>query len=183
MKRALYHADLKGDSPMKQMWTTSFLLCFMALASTAVAKEKAWSAVDMTNVKRVFIGWAAIDANYHKLGYGTLQDWNPVVRDANAHFIEMLKSSNLGAGRELVGATSPEDTAVNGYDLYIKPVDASFDYGYRLHIGFDLVNTKTGAILLHMDTKRYGAHLCGLTGCMDKEFDEAVKDINSRLGL
>ena len=169
---------------MKRIWTVVFILfCVASFSAAAKEKDSGAAIVDMSKMHRIFIGWSVVDANYHKLGYGTQQDWDVVVRSANAHFFEMCKSSALGTGREVVGAKSPDDTNVKDYDLYIKPVDVSFDYGYRLHIGFDLVDAKTGANLLHMDAKRYGAHFCALTGCMNKEFDDAAEDINARLGL
>ena len=166
---------------MKRMWMV-VMLCLLALPFSTAAKERSSGSLDMSKVHRIFIGWAAIDANYSKLGYATRKEWQSVVEDANAHFQDEFRASGLSKGREVIGARNAEDQDSKGYDLYIKPTEVSFDYGYRLHFAADIVDAITGTTLVHLDTKTYGAHFCAMTGCLNKELDKAIEDIEDRIG-
>lgn len=166
---------------MKRISVITFLLLSM-FPACLMAKEKASTGVDLTNVHRIFLGWVAVDANYHKLGYSTREEWDAVVRRANSSYQDFFRSSSLGTGREVVAAKGPQDTKPEGYDLYINPANVNFDYKYRLHFAADFIDGKTGAALGRMDPETYGAHFCAMEGCMHKELEKAIEDLTKHLG-
>jgi hypothetical protein len=146
------------------------LLCIASSTSGEAHSTK--SSADMSNMNKIFVGWVDLDPDeYRVLDYDTKAEWATVIDNINAYFQEDLKSNYL-AGRTLTMAKNKDDVNAAGTDLYIKFTNASEDKGYRLHIAVHFIDPKTNAELAVIPEDRYGAHLCGLVGCMEKEVDK-----------
>ena len=158
----------------------ALLLC-MALPSSTEARGTKQPSVDMSNKNKIFVGWIDLDPEeYRLLDYDTKAQWATVVDNVNSYFQDELKSEYL-AGRTLTMAKNKEDVNAGDNDLYIKFTNVSEDKGYRLHIAVHFIDPKTGTELAVIPEDRYGAHLCGLEGCIEKELGKIGELINKQV--
>jgi len=156
------------------------LLCVAALPTSVEARGPK-SSVDMSNMNKIFVGWVGLDPEeFHMLDYDTKEDWVKVIDKVNATFRSDLKTSYL-AGRTLTMANDKDDVNSAGNDLYIKFTNVSEDKGYRLHVAIHFIDPKTNTELAVIPEDRYGAHLCGLEGCIEKELDKVGELIHKQV--
>jgi hypothetical protein len=157
---------------MKRFAITTLLLLLCIAYPTSMEAGTKKPTVDMSNMKTIFVGWIDLDPDtYRVLDYDTKAEWAEVIDNFNAYFQSELKTNYL-AGRTLTMAKNKDDVNAAGNDLYIKFTDVSEDSGYRLHIAVHFIDPKTNTELAVIPADRYGAHLCGLVGCMEKEVDK-----------
>jgi len=155
------------------------LLCIASPASVEAHATK--SSVDMSNMNKIFVGWVDLDPDtYRVLDYDTKAEWATVIDNINAYFQDDLKSNYL-AGRTLTMAKNKDDVNAAGNDLYIKFTNASEDKGYRLHIAVHFIDPKTNTELAVIPEVRYGAHLCALVGCMEKELGKVGELVSKQV--
>jgi len=157
---------------MKRFVVAAILLLLCIASPTSMKAGDKKPAVDMSNMKTIFVGWVNLDPDtYRVLDYDTKAEWAEVINEFNAYFQDQLKTNYL-AGRTLTMAKNKDDENAAGNDLYIKFTDASEDKGYRLHIAVHFIDPKTNTELAVIPAERYGAHVCGLVKCMEKEVDK-----------
>jgi hypothetical protein len=156
------------------------LLLFFTLPSSIEARATK-SGIDMSNKNKIFVGWVDLSPDeYRLLDYDSKADWATVIDNVNTNFQSDLKSEFL-VGRTLTMAKNREDTNPGDSDLYIKFTDASEDKGYRLHIAVHFIDPKTNTELAVIPADRYGAHVCTLEGCIEKELDKIGGLISKQL--
>ena len=167
---------------MKRFAATAILLLLCIACPTSMeAGGKKPTAVDMSNMKTIFVGWVDVDpAEYGLLGYSSKEDWLKDVERVNSYFQGDLRSGVL-AGRTLNMAKNREDVNAAGNDLYIKFTDATEDKSYKLHVAVHFIDLKTNAEIAVIPSDAYSArgHFCLLEGCMQYEVHkvgEAIKD-------
>jgi hypothetical protein len=155
-------------------------LC-MALPSSTEARGTKQPSVDMSNRNKIFVGWIDLDpSEYRLLDYDTKAQWVTVIDNVNSYFQDELKSEYL-VGRTLTMAKNKDDVNAGDSDLYIKFTNVSEDKGYRLHIAVHFIDPKTGTELAVIPEDKYGAHLCGLEGCIEKEVSKIGELINRQV--
>ncbi len=166
---------------MKRIILIALLLSCMVLPAALAAKEKG-TPVDMKNIHLVFIGWVDVNPeDYHMQGYSTKQEWLDVINAANVNFQKNCLAVSGLSGRTVTGAKDRNDVNTAGNDLYIKFSDVQFDRKYRLHVAVHFIDLKANSEVGSIPLERYGAHLCSLSGCMDKELEEVRKEIQKQL--
>jgi len=168
---------------MRRMVVVALLLLCVAVPGSLMAKEKEKAKpVDMKDINRIFVGWVDIDPEDWKMqGYGTKQDWLDVISSANEGFQTDLTKAL--SGRTLTMAKNRDDVNTVGNDLYIKFSDAKVDKKYRLHIAVHFIDPKTNNEVGSIPLETLGAHLCGLSGCINKELGEVNQQIQKNLGM
>jgi hypothetical protein len=170
---------------MKPFVFAAGVLALLGMASTeSVEARPQKSTVDMSNRNKIFVGWVDLNPDtYRVLDYDTKAEWANAIDGINAAFQDDLKSTYL-PGRTLTMAKNREDQNAADNDLYIKFTNVAEDKGYRLHIAVHFIDPKTGTELAVIPEDRYGAHLCGLVGCVEKELGKVgqliQKQINSK---
>jgi hypothetical protein len=166
---------------MKRFNVTAILLLLCIVSPTSMKAGDKKPTVDMSNVKTIFVGWVNLDPDtYRVLDYDTKAEWAEVIDEFNAYFQGELKTNYL-AGRTLTMAKNKDDENAAGNDLYIKFTDVSEDKGYRLHIAVHFIDPKTNTELAVIPAERYGAHVCGLVKCMDKEIDKVGELVSKQV--
>ena len=158
--------------------TTLIAVCLLSLALPAflIGKEKA-APVDLKAMHNVYLGWVDISPDdYHHQGYATREEYLAVINHANAAFQETCQSKAL-TGRTMTAAKSKGDENTAGNDVYVKFADVVYDHGYRLHLSVHFIDLKTNAEIGSIPVKTYGAHVCGLEGCLIKELDKVSEDL------
>lgn len=167
---------------MKRTLVTALLLFIMAMPASLIAGKKP-APVDIKNMNKVFIGWVDVNPeDYHKLGYSSKEDWASVIKGANVNFQRNLSSSSAFAGKTVTSAKDSTDTNTAGNDLFVKFTDVQFDHKYRLHIAAHFIDLKSNSEIGSVPLETYGAHLCSLSGCLDKELAEVNKKIQELAG-
>jgi len=167
---------------MKRFMVAAVLLSLCIASQTSVEARDAKPSVDMSNMNKIFVGWVGLDPDtYRVLDYDTKAEWATVIDNTNAYFQDELKTNYL-AGRTLAMAKNKEDENAAGNDLYIKFTNVSEDKGYRLHIAVHFIDPKTNTELAVIPEDQYGAHLCGLVGCMEKELGKVGELVKKQVG-
>jgi hypothetical protein len=167
---------------MRRTLVFVLLLSVMAIPTFLSAAKKP-TPVDIKNFNKVFIGWVDVNPDdYHKLGYGSKEEWSGVINGANVNFQKNLASSSAFSGKTVTSAKDRTDTNTAGNDLYVKFTDAQFDHKYRLHIAVHFIDLKSNSEIGSVPLETYGAHLCSLSGCLDKELAEVNKKIQELAG-
>ena len=167
---------------MKKILVLALLLSYAVSPAGFAAKQKP-SAIDMTNIHRVFLGWVEISSdNYHEQGYRNREEWLNVIGEANRNFSKNCQELKGLAGRTVTVAKDKDDVSTSGNDLYIKFTDAQVDRKYRLHVAVHFIDLKTNAEIGSVPLEVYKAHFCGLVGCIDKELEEVRQNIGKQLG-
>jgi len=163
---------------MKRIAVIALMLLGIALP-VAAAKEKA-KPVDMKDINHVFVGWVDINPDDWKMqGYANKQEWLDVISGANESFQKDLAKTL--SGLTVTMAKNKDDVNTAGNDLYIKFSDARVDKGYRLHISVHFIDLKTNNEVGSIPLQVLGAHLCGLSGCINKELDKVNEEIGKNL--
>ena len=166
---------------MKRLALAIALAVLCITAPTAVEARNSRSNVDLSHMKKIFVGWVDFDpTTYRVLDYDTKAQWSEVIDNSNSYFQDELKSDYL-VGKTLTMAKNRDDIDPSGNDLYLKFTDVAEDKGYRLHIAVHFIDPKTNTELAIIPTDRYGAHLCGLVGCMEKELSKVGELVSERL--
>lgn len=166
---------------MKRIVVIALLLSCLVLPAALAAKEKA-APMDMKNIHSVFIGWVDMNSdNYHQQGYSTRDEWLDVIKNANITFQKNCRELKGLSGSTVTTAKDRNDVNTAGNDLYIKFTDAQFDRKYRLHVSVQFIDLKTNSAVGSIPLETYGAHFCGLTGCMDKELEEVRGKLQKQL--
>jgi hypothetical protein len=166
---------------MKRLVFAAVLILVCVASPTSVEARIAKSSVDMSNMNKIFVGWVGFDPDeYRLLDYDTKAEWVTVIDNINAYFQGDLKTNYL-AGRTLSMAKNKDDENAAGNDLYIKFTNVSEDKGYRLHIAVHFIDPKTNTELAVIPEDRYGAHVCGLVGCMEKELGKVGELVNKQV--
>lgn len=167
---------------MKRTLIFALLLVIMAMPASLSAGKKP-TPVDIKNFNKVFIGWVDVNPeDYHSLGYGSQKEWADVISTANENFQKSLAGSGAFAGKTVTGAKDRTDENTAGNDLYVKFTDVQFDRKYRLHIAVHFIDLKSNSEIGSVPLETYGAHLCGLSSCLDKELEEVNKKIQELAG-
>jgi hypothetical protein len=150
------------------------LLC-VALPALLMAKQKA-APVDLKGMNSVFLGWVNISPDdYHHQGYATREEYLAVINHANTAFQETCQKAL--SGRTMTAAKSQGDENTVGNDVYVKFSDVVYDHGYRLHLSVHFIDLKTNSEIGSIPLKTYGAHVCGLESCLDKELGKVSEDL------
>ena len=166
---------------MKRLFFAAVLILVCIASPTSVEARSTKSSVDMSNMNKIFVGWVGVDPDeYRLLDYDTKAEWITVIDNINAYFQGDLKTNYL-AGRTLTMAKNKDDENAAGNDLYIKFTNVSEDKGYRLHIAVHFIDPKTNTELAVIPEDRYGAHVCGLVGCMEKELGKVGELVNKQV--
>jgi len=161
---------------MKRTIVIAIWLLIAALPMLLVAKQKA-APVDLKGMNRVFLGWVDITSDdYHHQGYSTREEYQAVINHANTAFQEYCQSKAL-SGRTMTAAKAKGDESSAGNDVYVKFSDVAYDHKYRLHIAVHFIDLKTNAEIGSLPLKVYGAHMCGLEGCLIKELDKVGEEL------
>lgn len=167
---------------MKRTSVFVLLLVFSIPASLTAGKKP--TPTDIKGANKVFIGWVDVNpGDYHSLGYHTQQEWEGVIGGANQTFQQVLTSSAAFAGKTVTGAKNRTDESTAGNDLYLKFSDVEFDHKYRLHITVHFIDLKSNSEIGSVPLETYGAHLCSLSGCLDKELAEVNRKIQEAAGI
>jgi hypothetical protein len=160
---------------MKRTIVIAVVLLSVALPAL-MAKQKA-TPMDLKAMNHVFLGWVDISSDdYHHQGYATREEYQAVINHANAAFQETAQSKAL-SGRTMTAAKAKGDENTAGNDLYVKFSDVVYDHGYRLHLSVHFIDLKTNTEIGSIPVKTYGAHVCGLEGCLIKELDKVSEDL------
>lgn len=160
----------------------ALLFLFVAMPASLIAGKKP-TPVDIKNFNKVFVGWVDVTADdYHQFGYSSKEEWAGVINSANANFQKNLASSSAFAGKTVTSAKDRTDENTAGNDLYVKFSDVEFDHKYRLHLAVHFIDLKSNSEVGSVPLETYGAHLCGLSSCMDKELEEVTKRIQELAG-
>lgn len=161
---------------MKRISVIAIWLLIVALPMLLMAKQKA-APVDLKGMNRVFLGWVDISPDdYHHQGYSTREEYLAVINHANTAFQEYCQSKAF-SGRTMTAAKTRGDESTAGNDVYVKFSDVVYDHKYRLHIAVHFIDLKTNAEIGSIPLKTYGAHMCGLEGCLIKELDKVGEDL------
>jgi hypothetical protein len=161
---------------MKRTSVIAIWLLIVALPMILMAKQKA-APVDLKGMNRVFLGWVDISPDdYHHQGYSTREEYLAVINHANTAFQEYCQSKAF-SGRTMTAAKTRGDESTAGNDVYVKFSDVVYDHKYRLHIAVHFIDLKTNAEIGSIPLKTYGAHMCGLEGCLIKELDKVGEDL------
>jgi hypothetical protein len=161
---------------MKRTSVIAIWLLIVALPMLLMAKQKA-APVDLKGMNRVFLGWVDISPDdYHHQGYSTREEYLAVINHANTAFQEYCQSKAF-SGRTMTAAKTRGDESTAGNDVYVKFSDVVYDHKYRLHIAVHFIDLKTNAEIGSIPLKTYGAHMCGLEGCLIKELDKVGEDL------
>ena len=161
---------------MKRTSVIAIWLVILALPMLLMAKQKA-APVDLKGLNRVFLGWVDISPDdYHHQGYSTREEYLAVINHANTAFQEYCQSKAF-SGRTMTAAKTRGDESTAGNDVYVKFSDVVYDHKYRLHIAVHFIDLKTNAEIGSIPLKTYGAHMCGLEGCLIKELDKVGEDL------
>jgi hypothetical protein len=167
---------------MKRTLVFALLLFIVAIPASLSAGKKP-TPVDIKNMNKVFVGWVDVSPDdYHSFGYGTKEEWAAVINGANANFQKNLSSSAAFAGKTVTAAKDKTDENTAGNDLYVKFTDVLFDRKYRLHLAAHFIDLKSNSEIGSLPLETYGAHLCTLSGCLDKELAEVGKKIQELAG-
>jgi hypothetical protein len=163
---------------MRRIIAAILLLLCMALPCALTAKHR--GSADMKGMSHVFVGWVDINSeNYHKQGYSTAADYEAVINAANIEFQKACK--NQLSGRTITAAKNRDDVNSDGNDLYVKFSDVVYDHHYRLHLSMHFIDAKTNTEIGSVPVETYGAHFCGLVGCLDKELEEVSREMQAEL--
>ncbi len=147
----------------------------LSITLPLMAKEKA-APVDLKNMNRVFLGWVDISPDdYHHQGYATREEYLAVINHANVAFQETCQKAL--SGRTVTAAKSRDDENTAGNDVYVKFSDVAYDHKYVLHLSVHFIDLKTNAEIGSVPLKHYGAHMCGLEGCLIKELDKVSEEL------
>ena len=161
---------------MKRTVVVAVWLLSVALPTLLMAKQKA-APVDMKGMNHIFLGWVDMSSDdYHHQGYSTREEYQAVINHANAAFQEYSQSKAF-AGRTMTAAKSRDDQNTAGNDLYVKFSDVVYDHKYRLTLSVHFIDLKTNTEIGSIPVKTYGAHVCGLEGCMIKELDKVSEEL------
>jgi hypothetical protein len=161
---------------MKRTTVIAVCLISLALPTLTMAKEKA-APVDLKGMNRVFLGWVGISPDdYHHQGYATREEYLAVINHANTAFQEACQSKAL-SGRTMTAAKNLGDENTAGNDVYVKFSDVAYDHKYVLHLSIHFIDLKTNTEIGSLPLKNYGAHMCGLEGCLIKELDKVSEDL------
>jgi hypothetical protein len=157
-----------------------FLFC-TALPFSVNARDKK-PVLDLTDVHRVFVGWADMDPeSSFDLGYSK-DEWVDVIRHENVMFQKKVKDGLNSRFTSIATAKDKTDENTVGNDLYIKFSDVVFDTGYVLHLSVHIIDLKTNTEIATIPEHKYKGSLCGLTTCMEQEFDEVNTKLQVLLG-
>jgi hypothetical protein len=161
---------------MKRTSVIAIWLFLVTLPVILMAKQKT-APVDLKGMNRVFLGWVDVSPDdYHHQGYSTREEYAAVINHANTAFQEYCQSKAF-SGRTMTAAKSRGDENTAGNDVYVKFSDVVYDHKYRLHIAVHFIDLKTNAEIGSIPVKTYGAHMCGLEGCLIKELDKVGEDL------
>ncbi len=134
---------------------TAVLLACIGLPPAAEPRDKG-PAIDMANMKRIFVGWVKLDPEtWSAWGYQSREEWANVIRDLNLEFARSCQGKYL-VGRTVTGAKDESDENAADNDLYIKFSDVYIDhdyYGIRLSIQF--IDPKTNAQVTSIPSNLY----------------------------
>ena len=163
---------------MKRTIVIAIWLLIVALPALLIAKQKA-APVDLKGMNRVFLGWVNISPDdYHHQGYATREEYLAVINHANTAFQESCQKAL--SGRTMTAAKSQGDENTAGNDVYVKFSDVVYDHGYRLHLSIHFIDLKSNTEVGSIPVKTYGAHMCGLEGCLIKELDKVSEDLQKQ---
>lgn len=126
-------------------------VCFASAAPAYAARHKQShfqdkeTTVDMSGMKRIFIGWVDMhEDDWAAQGYTTKQEWVDTIATLNAGFVSNLMQNDL-PNRTLVPAKNKTDEDASGCDLFVKFTDVQVDYDkYRLTLTIHFIDPKTG---------------------------------------
>jgi hypothetical protein len=127
------------------------------------------STVDMSNMKRIFVGWVDLGADDWALyGYENKTDWADIIGSLNSSF-----SRNLVAGRTIASAKEKGDENAAGNDLYIKFSDVRVDYNnYHLILSIHFIDPKTDSEIATIPVRPYYGNDWGLKNYLKAALDE-----------
>jgi hypothetical protein len=127
------------------------------------------SAVDMSNMNRIFVGWVDLGADDRALyGYENKTDWTDIIGSLNSSF-----SRNLVPGRTVTGAKNKEDVNASDNDLYIKFSDVRVDYNnYHLILSIHFIDQKTNSEIAMIPVRPYYGNDWGLRNYLKAALDE-----------
>jgi hypothetical protein len=167
---------------MKRWTFIAVLLFFCTALPVSVEARNKQAGPDLSNAQHVFVGWADMDPEaYIDLGYSKAE-WEDVIRHENVVFQKKFKEGLKLRFITVVAAKDKSDENTAGNDLYVKFSDVSFDSGYVLHLAVQIIDLKTNTEIASIPYRRYTGHLCGLTTCMEQEFDEVNTKLQVLLG-
>ena len=124
--------------------------------------------VDMSGMKRIFIGWVDMHADdWAAQGYTTRQEWVDTITLLNASFVANLMQSDL-PNRTLVPAKNKDDEDARGCDLFVKFTDVKVDYdNYRLTLAIHFIDPKTGQEIGSVGAYSYSGRTTGPRGSLE----------------
>ncbi len=104
------------------------------------------TAADMTQIKRVFLGWADFRAeDYSAHGYSSKSEWTTAEASFNAELKRLCQTKYLD-GKTVTAASEPGDERAGDADLIIKFSRVRPDYNnYHLYLTIHFVDAKTNA--------------------------------------
>jgi hypothetical protein len=114
------------------------------------------SAVDMSKMNRVFVGWIDLEPDAWALyGFANKTEWTNIIGSLNATFARSLQVSYL-PGRTITAAKNNSDENATGNDLYIKFSDVQVAYNdYHLILSIHFIDPKTNAELATIPVRPY----------------------------
>lgn len=135
------------------------------------------STVDMSAMKKVFVGWVDLGPDaWASHGYGSKEDWEAVINGLNGEFAAALRARWL-SGRIVTGAKNRGDEDAAGQDLYIK-FDASIDYNnYLLFVSIHFIDPKTNAEIAAIPGRAYFGDAWGFRQYLRAALDEVGQKI------
>jgi len=120
------------------------------------ARETKAPAVDMRNLKQVFLGWVDLSPDqWRTWGYESREEWVEIIKDLNLGFLSSCQSKYM-TDRTVVGAKGKTDEGSSDYDLYVKFSNVGIDqdfYGIRLSIHF--IDPKTNSEIATVPSRLY----------------------------
>ncbi|MGA3161352.1 MAG: hypothetical protein ABSC77_09045 [Terracidiphilus sp.] len=132
-------------------------LCLAFPARSFASKEvKKETAVDMSKMNRIFVGWVDLDPEqWAALDFSTKAEWADLIVSLNTTFASKMQTQYL-PGRTVVTAKNKGDEDTTGCDLYIKFSDVHVDkstFGISLSIHF--IDPKTGTEIASVPSHLY----------------------------
>jgi hypothetical protein len=128
--------------------------------------------VDMSNMKRIFVGWVDLPTEEGALYGYEKADWIALMAGLNQSL------SHCIADRIVTAAKDKDDNNSVGNDLYIKFQDVRIDYEhYHLVVGIHFIDLKTNAEIGMIPARPYYGNDWGFKGFMNAAVDEVCKKL------
>jgi hypothetical protein len=154
----------------------SFCLAFpkpmMAHRNKVPEYKNKETTVDLSNKKRIFVGWIDLPTEEGAPSGYEKADWTALMAGLNQSL------SSCVADRTVTAAKSKDDVNAAGNDLYIKFQDVRIDYEhYHLIIGIHFIDPKTNTEIGMIPARPYYGNDWGFKGFMNAAVENVCEKV------